>query len=796
MPGPFTNIQLRLGPYVMSTAQASIDTEDLVVLVRRAARAEAAAQDELVRRFQDMAVGYACAVLGDRHLAEDVSQDAFVAALEGLSSLREPAAFPAWFRRVLHKHCDRLTRSTTPDLVSLEMIEEPRAQHADPAQELERRERSQIVQRAIGALSKEERSVVHLFYTGGHTHRQIAAFLEMPPDTVNNRLRSARKRLKEGLWEMVESTMNDSAPSRDDTLVNLVGLRTAIEAGDSKRVQRIVDARPDLVRGNHESRTPLHQAAVAGQATIIRILLEAGADPTFDHYTHARPEDFARQLNHKAAVVVFESFHAERLQRSPYGEALGKAITDGDHLGLQQQLEQAGNLDDTDADGRSALHHAAVAGRTDLVRDLVKRGANVDLANPLMERPLVQVLFRMPDPNLEMVRLLLELGAENDLLAACCVGDLETVRAIVATDGYPGPLSPQVPPPVFFYRAPADPLVGAARNGHSDIVAWLLARASDDRDPLRLYGQVAMGHSLTAAATGGHVEVVQMLLDAGQHPEAPEDRSTSEDEVITKRGEPLYQAAGRGHLEVCRLLLERGAPAAIDLPATGTALVAAYTGEHTEVATLLESHGERLDCGDLARFRPDGYLERIRQLLAAQHAAGTEVTIGPGLREGRGEVVALSLSYKPRVEDPFNTLFYACLFPNSGGFGDKVEVVRMLLDYGLDPDTRCPPHRSWGKNVTMLHELSTRYCRPYDRRTEIAGLLLDRGADIEARDDERKSTPLGWAAGEGDREMVEFLLGRGASVAKGEAWTTPLAWARQKGHDDIATLLVEVGARE
>ena len=91
---------------------------------------------------------------------------------------------------------------------------------------------------------------------------------------------------------MVESSMSDNAPSQDDTLVSLVGLRTAIEAGDAKRVQRIVDERPDLVRGNHESRTPLHHAAMAGHAPIIRILLEAGADPNFDHYTHVIPKSF------------------------------------------------------------------------------------------------------------------------------------------------------------------------------------------------------------------------------------------------------------------------------------------------------------------------------------------------------------------------------------------------------------------------------------------------------------------------------------------------------------------------
>ena len=50
---------------------------------------------DLVRRFQDMAVGYAFALLGDHHLAEDAAQDAFLVCHQRLEQLREPAAFAA-----------------------------------------------------------------------------------------------------------------------------------------------------------------------------------------------------------------------------------------------------------------------------------------------------------------------------------------------------------------------------------------------------------------------------------------------------------------------------------------------------------------------------------------------------------------------------------------------------------------------------------------------------------------------------------------------------------------------------
>ena len=79
-------------------------------LVSSARAGDQLAFGELVRRHQNRAVAYATAILRDRHLAEDAAQEAFVEAYRELASLREPAAFGAWLRRIVFKHCDRLTR--------------------------------------------------------------------------------------------------------------------------------------------------------------------------------------------------------------------------------------------------------------------------------------------------------------------------------------------------------------------------------------------------------------------------------------------------------------------------------------------------------------------------------------------------------------------------------------------------------------------------------------------------------------------------------------------------------------
>lgn len=53
---------------------------------------------------------YAVSVLGDFHAAEDAAQEAFVLLFQKLGDLRNPAAFPAWFRSIVRTACTRSTR--------------------------------------------------------------------------------------------------------------------------------------------------------------------------------------------------------------------------------------------------------------------------------------------------------------------------------------------------------------------------------------------------------------------------------------------------------------------------------------------------------------------------------------------------------------------------------------------------------------------------------------------------------------------------------------------------------------
>src|SRR6266567_1151104 len=96
--------------------------QELAILVTQARAGELEAFDALVRRFQDMAVGYAYSLLGDLGAAQDAAQEAFIQLYADLPRLRAPEAFLTWFRQIIFKQCDRIRRGRRLGTVPLDTI--------------------------------------------------------------------------------------------------------------------------------------------------------------------------------------------------------------------------------------------------------------------------------------------------------------------------------------------------------------------------------------------------------------------------------------------------------------------------------------------------------------------------------------------------------------------------------------------------------------------------------------------------------------------------------------------------
>ena len=77
-------------------------------LVRAVIKGEREAFEVLVKRYEKPVIAIALNILGDRHLASDVSQEAFVKAYEHLARLRKPEAFGPWLMKIARRCAIRL----------------------------------------------------------------------------------------------------------------------------------------------------------------------------------------------------------------------------------------------------------------------------------------------------------------------------------------------------------------------------------------------------------------------------------------------------------------------------------------------------------------------------------------------------------------------------------------------------------------------------------------------------------------------------------------------------------------
>lgn len=200
-------------------------------LVRRASEGDVGAFVDLTRRFQHFAFGSALALVRDFQQAEDIVQEAFVAAWTALPTLAEPAAFPGWLRGIVRHHAFRVLRRKQLHAVPLAEAEnvpsdDPPADHI-----LEQRRQAAAALAAISELPDALREPAALFFIHECSHQDIAAFLGLSAVTVNNRLHAARSHLKQRMLTMVTNTLHSQG--LPDDFANRIG--------------RLIETRGDMV---------------------------------------------------------------------------------------------------------------------------------------------------------------------------------------------------------------------------------------------------------------------------------------------------------------------------------------------------------------------------------------------------------------------------------------------------------------------------------------------------------------------------------------------------------------------
>jgi ankyrin repeat protein len=256
---------------------------------------------------------------------------------------------------------------------------------------------------------------------------------------------------------------------------------------------------------------------------------------------------------------------------------------------------------------------------------------------------------------------------------------------------------------------------------------------------------------------------------------------------------PLHLAVREGHLEIVRFLADRGAvnPNHRTYPYNETLLMVAADRGFTAIAGILEDYGRgvdpdrpgdengKIDCGrDPERHRfeqlvnanalgaVEALLNKRPELAIDPFAFWSEGVLMMPAHDSHTAMIELLMRYGARVPD----MTKWC----REYYFKSYDTAAFLMERGMNPN-----HMNW-ERTTLLHGMAQL------GNVRKATLLLDHGAEIDAVDDEFRSTPLGLAARWGHQEMVRFLLDRGADKeAAGAGWARPIEWARKKGHNKI-----------
>ncbi len=160
-------------------------------LVRAAQRGQAEALEALFRREWPRAYRAAYLVVHDSAAAEDIAQEAFLAAVRALDRFDRRRPFGPWMHRiVVNRAIDvararALRRELAAD--AADALEAPPDERPAPF--------SDELMTALQELGPEQRAVVALRYLLDFTPGEIARALELPRGTVNSRLRRALDRL-------------------------------------------------------------------------------------------------------------------------------------------------------------------------------------------------------------------------------------------------------------------------------------------------------------------------------------------------------------------------------------------------------------------------------------------------------------------------------------------------------------------------------------------------------------------------------------------------------------------------
>jgi RNA polymerase sigma-70 factor, ECF subfamily len=163
---------------------------------------------EIIEIYKNSIFQLCFRMLGNRHEAEDMAQEAFIRAYVNINSFNQDLKFSTWLFRIATNLCIDRIRKKKPDYYldaevsgtdGLTMYSQLASDSPLPEKELESLELQETVQKEIMKLPEKYRSVIVLKYIEELSLNEISEILDMPLGTVKTRIHRGREALRQQL---------------------------------------------------------------------------------------------------------------------------------------------------------------------------------------------------------------------------------------------------------------------------------------------------------------------------------------------------------------------------------------------------------------------------------------------------------------------------------------------------------------------------------------------------------------------------------------------------------------------
>lgn len=580
----------------------------------------------------------------------------------------------------------------------------------------------------------------------------------------------------------------------------------AVREGDARRAESLLDECPGML-ATHDmhDRSALGLAVLCNWPDLVKLLLVRGAGP-HEAVWPALYGVSAEILSHLVSAGI--DVDAAYMPGTPL---LHQVAEFDDYIPILPPILAARpDLDQRDAEGRTALHVAAANHNDGAANLLIEAGADVNARDGTGRTPLFDAATGgIP----EIAEALLAAGADpnvQDLDGGTAISMLAGPRHIdsvgVTDDGkrvirwidlvhgrerIRDMLVPLIGPEILTIHD----LAFLGNTGRLDAIM------SDGPDLLETKDKDGF-RALQYAVFHGHTDMVRMLLSRGA-----DTGSTEEDDDA-----PIFLAARQGHLEAARLLVEYGADVCAVDDRYATPLHEAASRGHADLVRFLLKKGADPSAVDSDHSSPLHYAKEpdcIRYLILAGADVNARGFDGQPPLAGQtveAALMLLSAGADPLAEDdngdtPIDLAIrwgdddLARLLVDRIGIG-SVPIFALAAMGALDE-----LRRRISFDSGLLHAVQDRrsgatllHLAAEMGQVDVARYLLEQGIDPDVRDEDG-TPPLHMAAESSSSGVAELLIACGADVnSRDNTGYTALHEAAYHCNVRVAELLIERGA--